>query len=57
MDPDKFKSIAINIETYKKIEELAAKRFELPISMSKTIEFFIKEAHRDWSKSGNKQSK
>lgn len=57
MDSDKFKSVAINIDTYKRIEELAAKRFELPISLSKTIEFFIKDAHQNWSKKGGtKQS-
>jgi len=56
MDPDKFKSVAINIDTYKKIEELASKRFELPISLSKTIEFFIKDAHQKWSK-GDRQSR
>ncbi len=57
MDPDKFKSVAINIDTYKRIEELAAKRFELPISLSKTIEFFIKEAHTNWKPNGKQQSK
>ncbi len=57
MDPDKFKSVAINIDTYKRIEELAAKRFELPISLSKTIEFFIKEAHQNWKPNGKQQSK
>lgn len=57
MDADKFKSVAINIDTYKRIEELAAKRFELPISLSKTIEFFIKEAHQNWKPNGKQQSK
>jgi len=56
MDTDKFKSVAINIGTYKKTEELAAKRFEVPISLSKTIEFVINEAHQKWSKS-EKQSR
>ncbi len=56
MDTDKFKSVAINIDTYKRIEELAAKRFELPISLSKTIEFFIKEAHANWKPNGKHKS-
>ena len=39
MDADKFKSVAINIKTYKLLQELAQKKFELPISMSKTMEY------------------
>jgi len=47
MDPDKFKSVAINIKTYQLLEELSQKRFELPISMSKTVEFYIQKEHED----------
>ena len=45
VNPDKFKSVAINIKTYQLLEELSQKKFELPISMSKTVEFYIKKAH------------
>ena len=45
MDPDKFKSVAINIKTYQLLEELSQKRFELPISMSKTVEFYVQRGH------------
>ena len=57
MNPDKFKSVAINIHTYKLLEELSQKKFELPISMSKTVEFFIQRGHKDYKENGKKQSK
>ena len=57
MNPDKFKSVAINIQTYKLLEELSQKKFELPISMSKTVEFFIQRGHKDFKDNGKRQSK
>ena len=48
VDPDKFKSVAINIKTYQLLEELSQKRFELPISMSKTVEFYVQKGHEDY---------
>ena len=48
VDPDKFKSVAINIKTYQLLEELSQKRFELPISMSKTVEFYVQKGHEDF---------
>ena len=56
MNPDKFKSVAINIATYKLLEELSQKKFEMPISMSKTVEFFIQKGHEDF-KNGKSKSK
>ena len=57
MNPDKFKSVAINIQTYKLLEELSQKKFELPISMSKTVEFYIQRGHKDYQEHGKRQSK
>ena len=57
MNPDKFKSVAINIKTYQLLEELSQKKFELPISMSKTVEFFIQKAHEDYKSNGQRKSK
>ena len=57
MNPDKFKSVAINIQTYKLLKELSQKKFELPISMSKTVEFFIQRGHKDYKENGKRQSK
>ena len=57
VNPDKFKSVAINIATYKLLEELSQKKFELPISMSKTVEFYITKAHEDFKgKNGKAKS-
>ena len=56
MDADKFKSVAINIKTYRLLEELSQKKFELPISMSKTVEFYIQKGHEDF-KNGKSKSK
>jgi uncharacterized protein YehS (DUF1456 family) len=55
MNPDKFKSVAINIKTYQLLEELSQKKFELPISMSKTVEFFIQKAHEDFKSNGQRK--
>ena len=51
MDSDKFKSVAINIASYKMLRELADKKFELPISLSKTTEFLIEKSHGDYKSS------
>jgi len=56
MNPDKFKSVAINIKTYHLLEELSQKKFELPISMSKTVEFYIQKAHKDFASNAKKKS-
>jgi hypothetical protein len=56
MNPDKFKSVAINIKTYKMLEDLSQKKFELPISMSKTVEFYIQKAHQDFTTNAKKKS-
>jgi len=48
MDSSSFKSVAINIAAYKMLRELADKKFELPISLSKTTEFLIKKSHDEY---------
>jgi hypothetical protein len=57
MNPEKFKSVAINISTFRLLVELSQKKFELPISMSKTVEFYIQKAHENWKENGKKQSR
>ena len=54
MNVDKFKSVAINIKTYKKLEELSKNKFELPISMAKTVEFFIEKGFEDYTDADKK---
>ena len=57
MDADKFKSVAINIKTYRLLEELSQKKFELPISMAKTMEFFIQKGPQEFKEDANKKAK
>jgi hypothetical protein len=57
MNPEKFKSVAINIATYRLLEELSQNKFELPISMSKTVEFYIQKGHEDFKSNGKSKSK
>jgi hypothetical protein len=52
VDSERFKSVAINIASYRMLRELADKRFELPISLSKTTEFLIKKSHDEYRKNG-----
>lgn len=54
MDPDKFKSVAIKTEVYKKIWEMSDEYFGLPVSMSKTVEYFIHKAYDEWKKKNSK---
>ena len=56
MDADKFKSVAINIKTYRLLEELSQKKFELPISMSKTVEFYIQKGHEEFKSNANRKA-
>jgi len=57
VDSSKFKSVAINIESYDMLRTLADKSFELPISLSKTTEFLIKKKHDEYKKENGKSKK
>ena len=57
MNVDKFKSVAINIKTYKKLEELSKQKFELPISMAKTVEYFFEKGHEEFKADANRKAK
>ena len=48
MNTDKFKSIALNTKTYKRIREMSDKCFPMQISMAKTNEFLIEKAYNKW---------
>ena len=52
MNTDKFKSIALNTKTYKRIREMSDKCFPMPISMAKTNEYFIRKAYKKWADDG-----
>ena len=56
MDPNRFKSVAINVKTYKMLEKLSQKKFDLPISMSKTVEFFIQKGFEEFEENANRKA-
>ena len=56
MDTDRYKSIALNMETYKKLRELSDQQFEMPQSMAKTASYYILQAHEKFSEK-NKNEK
>ena len=53
MDTDKFKSIALSMDTYKKLKEIAKAKFEMPQSMAKTASYFIQQAWKNFKNGGN----
>ena len=57
MDTDKYKSIAFNMETYKKLRTMSDSKFEMPQSMAKTASFFIDQAFVDFNKEKNVKRK
>ena len=60
MDTDRFKSIALNMETYQKLRELSDKNIEMPQSMAKTASYYILQAPKDFSeknKNGKQRAK
>ena len=48
MDISKYKSIALSIDTYRKLRELSDKFFEMPQSLAKTASFLVIKAHKDF---------
>ena len=52
MNTDLFKSIALNMDTYKKLREMADKKFEMPQSLAKSASYFIQKAYEDWKANG-----
>ena len=48
MDIDRFKSIALNMDPYKKLRELSDLQFEMPQSLAKTASYYIQQAHKDF---------
>jgi|TARA_B100000953_G_C17928428_1_gene393077 hypothetical protein len=55
MNTDKFKSIALNAETYKRLREMSDKCFLMSVSMAKTSEFLIERAYNNWKDTGWKE--
>ena len=57
MDISRYKSIALSLETYKKLREMSDNKFEMPQSMAKTASFFIEQAFIDFDNAKEKNAK
>ena len=57
MDTEKYKSIALNMETYKKLRTMSDSKFEMPQSMAKTASYFIDQAFVEFDKEKNVKRK
>ena len=54
MNTDLFKSIAISMDTYKKLREMADSKFEMRQSLAKSASYFIQKAYEEYKANGNK---
>ena len=57
VNTDLFKSIALNIETYKKLRILSDEQFEMPQSLAKTASYFINAAFVTFEENKSKDAK
>ena len=57
MDTDKYKSIALSMDTYKKLRTLSDEQFEMPQSLAKTASNFINAAFSTHAESKDKNAK
>ena len=54
MDTDKYKSIALSMDTYKKLRTLSDEQFEMPQSLAKTASYFINAAFSEHQENKDK---
>jgi|TARA_R110000782_G_scaffold23422_2_gene61295 hypothetical protein len=57
MDTEKYKSIALNMDTYKKLRVLSDDQFEMPQSLAKTASYFIDNAWTAYEDNKSKNAK
>jgi hypothetical protein len=57
MNTDLYKSIALSMESYKKLRELADHNFEMPLSLAKSCSYFITKAYEEYKANGKKSSR
>jgi hypothetical protein len=57
MDTEKYKSIALSMDTYKKLRVLSDDHFEMPQSLAKTASYFIDNAFVTFSDNKSKNAK
>ena len=53
-DISKFKSVSVSVATHNQLESLAKKRFEVPVSIQKVIEFML---NKETKKKNGKRAK
>jgi hypothetical protein len=53
-DISKFKSVSVSVDTHNQLESLAKKRFEVPVSIQKVIEFML---NKETKKKNGKRAK
>ena len=47
----------MNVDKFKSVEELSKQKFELPISMAKTVEYYIEKGHEEFKADANRKAK
>ena len=57
MDTEKYKSIALSMDTYKKLRVLSDEQFEMPQSLAKTASYFIDNAFVTFEEKKSKNAK
>ena len=57
MDTEKYKSIALSMDTYKKLRVLSDDHFEMPQSLAKTASYFIDNAWTAYEDNKSKNAK
>ena len=57
MDTDKYKSIALSMDTYKKLRTLSDEQFEMPQSLAKTASYFNNNAYSTYTENKDKNVK
>ena len=57
MDTEKYKSIALSMDTYKKLRVLSDDHFEMPQSLAKSASYFIDKAFVTFTENKSKDAK
>ena len=57
MDTERYKSIALSMDTYKKLRVLSDEQFEMPQSLAKTASYYIDNAFVTFEENKSKNAK
>jgi len=56
MDTDKYKSIAISMPVYNKLQTLSKNKFDAPVSMAKIVEMAVNKSYEEFVKKDEHRS-